>query len=217
MPSVFHLPASFGRLPLMEHPMTQHILAAAALAALAFLPVGAAQADPAALSSLHGTFASAGAEPWYGGYGFREFVFSDGNWSLTFNHALDPDMTLRTFQFRTGGSYTVGPESDAVPGAFRTVFREDWKHLTLLAPDPATVQAFGMADCGLTPNLETDISASGCAAWRPVADCGEDHDLLALDATGLRFGVRPPDNDMCSASKTPSALLPAVTRRVPVN
>ena len=38
-------------------------------------------------------------------------------------------------------------------------------------------------------------------------------DLLALDASGLRFGVRPPDNDMCTPDKTPTALLPAVIRR----
>ena len=191
--------------------------AALALAFLSALPPGPAAADDAAtLSTLHGTFTSAGAEAWYGGFGFREFVFADGKWSLTFTHALDPDMTQRTFQFRTGGTYTVGAESDAVPGAFRTVFDEDWKHLTLLTEDPALVQAFGMADCALTPNLETDISETGCAAWRPVAVCAEDHDLFALDDTGLRFGVRPADNDMCSADKTPTALLPAVIRRLPI-
>ncbi|OYW62233.1 MAG: hypothetical protein B7Z31_01610, partial [Rhodobacterales bacterium 12-65-15] len=153
---------------------------------------------------------------WYGGFGHREFVFADGNWSLTFTHALDPEMTLRTFQFRTGGTYAVGEASAKVDGAWRTVFQEDWKHLTLLTPDPALAQAFGMAECNLTVNLEADISDTGCAAWRPVADCGEDHDLLALDATGLRFGVRPADNDMCSADKTPTALLPAVTQRLPL-
>lgn len=199
--------------------MTRFIPAALVLAFLSSASLGPAWAetsDAATLSSLRGTFASSGAEPWYGGFGFREFVFADGSWSLTFTHALDPDMTLRTFQFRTGGSYAVGAESDVVPGAFRTVFDEDWKHLTLLTEDPALVQAFGMADCGLTPNLETDISEAGCAAWQPVADCGEDHDLLALDDTGLRFGVRPADNDMCSADKTPTALLPAAIRRLPV-
>jgi hypothetical protein len=187
-------------------------LAGACLAA----PVRAQTADAAALSALTGTYESAGAEAWYGGFGTREFVFADGKWSLTFIHALDPDMTLRTFQFRTGGSYSVGAESDAVPGAFRTRFNEDWKHLTLLTPDPALAQAFGMADCGLTVNLEADISQTGCAAWRPVADCGVDHDLFALDDTGLRFGIRPADNDMCTEDKTPTALLPAVVRRIPL-
>jgi hypothetical protein len=71
----------------------------------------------------------------------------------------------------------------------------------------------GLADCGLTPNLETDISATGCAAWRPVAFCGEDHDLLALTAEGLHFGVRPADNDMCVPDRRPTALLPAVVAR----
>jgi hypothetical protein len=203
----------------MENAMTLKTPAALALACLAFLPMAGAKADvaePAELSALRGTFVSPGAEAWYGGFGFREFVFADGNWSLTFTHALDAEMTQRTFQFRTGGSYAVGEESAEVPGAFRTVFQEDWKHLTLLTSDPALVQAFGMADCGLTANLEADISESGCAAWRPVEVCGEYHDILKLDETGLRFGVRPPDNDMCSAEKTPTALLPAVTRRLPV-
>jgi hypothetical protein len=71
----------------------------------------------------------------------------------------------------------------------------------------------GMADCGLTVNLEADISVTGCAAWRPVAVCGEDHDLLALSDAGLHFGVRPADNDMCTPDKLPTALLPAVVAR----
>ncbi len=47
----------------------------------------------------------------------------------------------------------------------------------------------------------------------PVAVCPEDHDLLAIDDAGaLRFGVRPPDNDMCTADKRPTALPPAVIK-----
>jgi hypothetical protein len=78
---------------------------------------------------------------------------------------------------------------------------------------PEIVAGMGMADCGLTLNLETDISETGCAAWAPVAVCGEDHDLLALTDEGLHFGVRPADNDMCTADKVPTALLPAVVLR----
>jgi hypothetical protein len=201
----------------MEDAMkTPLVLVAAAACLVALAPARAETADAVVLSALSGTYESAGAEPWYGGYGTREFVFSNGSWSLTFIHALDPDMTLRTFQFRTGGTYQVGAPSDDVPGAFRTQFNEDWKHLTLLTADPGLAQAFGMGDCGLTVNLEADISDTGCAAWRPVEVCGADHDLFALDATGLRFGVRPEDNDMCSEDKTPTALLPAVVKRNPL-
>ncbi len=169
--------------------------------------------DRAALQALHGTFHSPAVEAWYGGYGTREFVFSGGQWSLIFTHALDPAMTQRTFRFRTGGAYRVGDPSPSVSGAFHTVFDEDWKHLTLLTPVAEIAAAMGLDQCGLTVNLEADISQTGCAAWRPVAECGEDHDLLALSDAGLHFGVRPADNDMCSADRTPTALLTAVVAR----
>jgi len=58
-----------------------------------------------------------------------------------------------------------------------------------------------------------DISERGCAGWKPVADCAEDHDLLALGPQGLQFGVRPRDNDMCTPDRRPTALLPAVVPR----
>lgn len=195
--------------------MTVRLAACAALAALTLIapPAGAGFADRGALDALHGTFYSPAVEDWYGGYGTREFVFADGQWSLTFTHALDPAMTQRTFQFRTGGAYRVAEPSDAVPGAFKAVFDEDWKHVTLLTPVPEIAAAMGMSECGLTVNLEADISDTGCAAWRPVAVCGQDHDLLALSDEGLHFGVRPADNDMCTTDKTPTALLPAVVAR----
>lgn len=174
-----------------------------------------AQADPAKaeLETLNGTFVSPGVEQWYGGYGKREFVFRDGTWSLIFTHAVDQSMTQRTFQFRTGGAYEVG-ESSAVGGAYEAVFGEDWKHVTLLTSDPDLTAAMGLAECGLTVNLETDISESGCAAWKSVAECSLDHDLLALTPEGLHLGVRPADNDMCTPDRRPAALLPPVVRLV---
>jgi hypothetical protein len=193
--------------------MKSLLIAFALATAVPAVPALAGTTDSAALQSLHGTYISPRVEEWYGGYGTREFVFADGRWSLTFTHALDPAMTMRTFQFRTGGAYRVGEPSPVVDGAFHTVFDEDWKHVTLLTAVPEIVAGMGMADCGLTLNLETDISATGCAAWAPVAVCGEDHDLLALTGDGLHFGVRPADNDMCTPDKTPTALLPAVVLR----
>lgn len=188
-------------------------LAAAFATILAAAPALAETAGPDTLSTLSGTWISPAPEPWYGGWGIREFVFHGGQWSLIFTHALDPAMTRRTFQFRTGGGYAVGAPSPTVPGAHATVFDEDWKRVTLFTTDPSLIVAMGMAACNLTPNLESDISATGCGAWKPVEACGQDHDLLALDDTGLRFGVRPADNDMCTPDRTPTALLPAVVAR----
>lgn len=189
------------------------IAAACATFACAAPAAASGFAGPDTLAALHGTYQSPNVEAWYGGFGTREFVFADGRWSLIFTHALDPEMTRRTFQFRTGGAYRVGAPSPVVEGAFHTVFDEDWKHVTLLTDVPEIVAAMGMAECGLVPNLEVDISQSGCAAWAPVSVCGEDHDLLALGPDGLHFGVRPADNDMCTADRTPTALLPAVVAR----
>lgn len=185
-----------------------------ALAAMACIqPVAAEDFAPReALQTVEGAFRSAAPEPWYGGFGTREFIFADGQWQLVFTHALDPAMTLRTFQFRTGGPFEIGAPSETVAGAYRGVFHEDWKHLTLLTDNPEIVAGMDMAGCGLTFNLETDISETGCASWRPVAECGEDHDLFAMDETGVYFGVRPADNNMCTPEKTPTALLPVVAR-----
>lgn len=169
----------------------------------------------AQLQSLSGTYASTASEDWgRGTYGRREFTFDNGRWTLNFMLALDPQMTNKVFTFRTYGTYRVLNPSPSVNGAFNAVFNEDAKLVTLHARDPQLVQAFGLADCGLTPGVERDVSVTGCALWRPVSACPQDHDLLAIDNVGaLFFGVRPQDNDMCTADKRPAALLPAVVRR----
>ena len=184
-----------------------------ALALTSALAAPACADDAQTLSKLSGTYVSPTVESWYGGFGTREFVLDDGQWQLIFTHALDPAMTKRTFQFRTGGGYSVTGPSASVPGAYEATFDEDWKHLTLLTTSPEVVSAMGMAECALTPNLETDISTTGCAAWRPVEVCGQDFDLLALEGTGLRFGQRPADNDMCSPERRPTSLLGPVVPR----
>lgn len=173
----------------------------------------AAQTPRAALETLSGTYASPAPEPWYGGHGTRRFTFENGHWSLVFTHALDAGMQRPTFRFRTQGPYRIGAESTAVPGAFEAVFYEDAKFVTLLTEDPALIRALGFSDCSLRPHQEVDISLIGCANWKPVAQCREDHDLLALDPTGLRFGVRRRDNDHCTAANRPTALLPPVVRQ----
>ena len=197
--------------------MTGHGIAAALLAGIMGL-AGAARAEEGfagreALEGLSGRYASAAPEPWYGGHGLRDFSFGEGRWSLVFTHALDPEMRRPSFAFRTFGPYRVGAPSAAVPGAFEAVFTEERKLVTLLTDDPRVIAAFGFAGCGLRPGVEVDVSERGCAGWRPVAACAEDHDLLALDARGLHFGVRPRDNDMCTAERRPTALLPPVPPR----
>ncbi|MBC8050391.1 MAG: hypothetical protein H7X92_09640 [Chitinophagales bacterium] len=168
----------------------------------------------AQLEALSGTYVSVAAENWYRGYGTRAFNFDEGKWGLTFVYALDPAMLQKVFEFHTEGPYRVVAKSSTVEGAFDTTFYEDVKGVTLRTTDTKLIEAMGLAGCNLKLNIKTDISKSGCARWKPVAQCREDHDLLAIDAAGkLLLGVRPADNDMCTPDKRPTALLPAVTKK----
>ena len=166
------------------------------------------------LSQLAGTYADPSSYAYGEAFGKRTFTFEDGSWTLDFVLALDPQLQNRVFRFRTHGSYEVLRPSEMVPEAYDAVFFEDAKYLTVEADDPALVEAFGLAQCGLTVGVEADISQMGCAGWLPVAECNEDHDLLALtEDGGVRFGVRPADNDMCTPDKRPTMLTPAVVRQ----
>lgn len=200
--------------------MTKKFAATAALATLvacAATGTTAAQTPRGtlhALETLSGVYASAAPESWYGSWGTRHFAFENGRWELNFTHALDPNMEKKTFRFRTLGPYRVAGSVASVPGSFHAVFVEAQKFVTLLTDDPAIVAAMGLAACGLKLNVEIDISQTGCGHWKPVAQCSEDHDLVALDGDRLWFGVRPRDNDMCTPDKRPTALLePPVVKR----
>jgi len=170
--------------------------------------------DRAALEGLEGTYADPTPYPYGDAFGQRVFTFEDGRWTLDFVLGLDPALERRVFRFRTFGDYRVVGPSESVDGAWDAVFVEEEKHLTLLTADAGLAEAFGLAACGLAVGVETDVSAEGCALWKPVAECGDDHDLLARTSEGgLRFGVRPADNDMCTADRRPTSLTPPVMPR----
>lgn len=171
------------------------------------------QGKKTALQNLSGTYKSLSPEDWgQGTYGFREFSFKNGQWSLHFVLALDPKMKSKVFTFRTEGNYKVLDKSKTVE-AFNAVFTEDKKYVTLNTDNAEIIKGFGLANCNLRLNIEEDISEKGCSIWLPVKECSEDHDLLAMDKKGyLYFGVRPADNNMCTADKRPTALLPPVAK-----
>ncbi|MCI4670338.1 MAG: hypothetical protein MRZ79_19530 [Bacteroidia bacterium] len=167
----------------------------------------------AKLQSLSGTYQDLQPYAYGDAFGQRVFTFEKGTWSLDFTLGLDSKLENKLFSFRTFGTYKVGEASKVVEGAFEALFLEEKKFLTLHATDSGLISAFGFTACGLTPGQETDISQSGCALWASVAACNEDHDLLSLDEDGgLRFGVRPADNNMCSPERRPTQLTPAVTK-----
>lgn len=167
-----------------------------------------------ALEKLSGTYID--PEPYsYGeAWGRRVFTFDNGKWTLLFTLGLDPELKMQVFTFRTMGTYKVLGKSKSVVDAYEANFTEQKKWLTIKTDDPNLVQAFGFSACGLTRDVEKDVSQIGCSAWKSVAECPTDHDLLKLDRDGkLYFGNRPSDNDMCDPGKRPISLTPAVVKK----
>ncbi len=168
-----------------------------------------------ALQNLKGTYKDPKAVDWgRGTFGTREFTFNKGKWTLNFILALDPEMKNQVFVFRTMGTYQVLDKSATVPDAYNALFLEDKKFVTLKTGDAQLAQAFGLAQCNFVKDVEKDISITGCSLWKSVKECNQDHDLLSLDKEGkLYFGLRPPDNNMCSAEKRPTQLYVPVVKQ----
>ena len=165
------------------------------------------------LENLSGTYADAKPYAYGQAWGKRVFTFDKGKWTLNFTLALDPEMKMQVFQFRTLGTYKVQDKSSKVADSYNAVFYEEKKLLTLKTSDENLIKAFGFAPCNMIKDVEQDVSGKGCPGWKSVAECPADNDLLSLDKDGkLYFGNRPQDNDMCSPEKRPTSLTPPVIK-----
>lgn len=165
------------------------------------------------LEKLSGTYADAKPYAYGQAWGRRVFTFDKGRWTLHFTLALDPEMKMQVFQFRTLGTYKIQDKSNKIPNTYHALFFEEKKFLTLKTKDENLIKAFGFTPCNMIIDVEQDVSASGCSAWKSVKECPRDYDLLSLDSEGkLYFGNRPQDNDMCSPEKRPTSLTPPVIK-----
>jgi hypothetical protein len=165
------------------------------------------------LETLSGTYSDPQPYNYGKAWGKRIFTFDKGKWTLDFTLALDPEMNMPVFKFRTLGTYQIQEKSAKVANTYNAVFFEEKKFLTLKTADENLIKAFGFAPCNLAVNVEQDVSANGCSSWKSVKECPGDYDLLSLDKEGkLYFGNRPQDNDMCSAEKRPTSLTPPVVK-----
>jgi len=136
------------------------------------------------------------------------FVISATRWDLDYETFGDTTCTKRTARIQLGGPYSMGEPSTTVTGAWHSVFSFDVRDLT--ADDAKTAKAMGKL-CGikkLKAGVATSLLEKGCAklGFKPLADCGGDFDLVAVEGFALRFGVRPADNDLCTEAKRPTAL-----------
>lgn len=196
----------------MKKPITYFVIIAMSIITLAFKTKSPNDLK-SKLENLSGTYADPQPYPYGKAWGKRMFTFNKGKWTLHFTLALDSEMTLQVFKFRTFGTYKIQEKSPKIADTYHAVFYEEKKFLTLKTSDEHLIKAFGFAPCNMTIDVEQDVSLSGCSGWKSVRDCPGDYDLLSLDKKGkLHFGSRPQDNDMCSEDKRPTSLTPPVIK-----
>ncbi len=165
------------------------------------------------LENLSGTYADAKPYAYGQAWGSRVFTFDKGKWTLSFTLALDAEMKLPVFEFRTFGTYKIQEKSAKLSDTYNAVFYEEKKLLTLKTTNEQLIKAFNFTPCNLVKDIEQDISKNGCSGWKSVAECPADYDLLSLDKQGkLYFGNRPQDNDMCNPERRPTSLTPPLIK-----
>jgi hypothetical protein len=146
-----------------------------------------------------------------------DFDITDARWSLDYDVFGDTACGAAFLTVHIEGPYEIGGPS-TVEGAREARFGFDRKTVTAHAEAAAGYLSSleGCGDGAFTVGEAEDISVTGCAplGQRPIAACGQDYDLVAVDATSLRFGARPADNDLCTPAARPTELSPLAMSRV---
>jgi len=138
-----------------------------------------------------------------------DFDITATRWSLDYDVFGDTSCGAPFLTVHIEGPYEIGGPS-TVAGANEARFAFDQKTITAHAEAAAGYLSSleGCGDGAFLVGEAEDIATTGCAALgqRPIAACGQDHDLVAVDGTSLRFGERPADNDLCTPGARPTAL-----------
>ncbi|HYF18332.1 MAG TPA: hypothetical protein VEA40_10725 [Ramlibacter sp.] len=137
-------------------------------------------------------------------------------WGVDARFYSDAQCTQPVFTLHVRGRYEITGPSSGVPGAADGTFRFDRRAVTPYSRE--AVEAFTAARCGGAPaqaGREIDVSTSGCAPAlsRPIAQSGQEYDLVGLEGGRLRFGVRTPE--MGVPEGRPKQLSPFWLARLP--
>lgn len=136
----------------------------------------------------------------------RHFQLTEAKWTLNLDAFGDAQCQTKLFTARVTGPYTLERDSEKVSGATEGNFVFGERFLTAhLQP---LADAFTQSGCGSgawTVGTERAIPGA-CLFFKPIAQCGTDHDVVKVDGNKLFFGQRPADNDMCTPEKRPQAL-----------
>ena len=135
-------------------------------------------------------------------------TFTADAWDVVHRMFSDDKCTKETQNVHMAGGYAFGVQSTAVTTAWEANFTIARREMT--AGNKKTAKSLGKM-CGIKKmkaGTAVDIHEKGCAklGMKPAADCATAYDLVAIEGDLLRMGVRPADNDLCTAEKRPTAL-----------
>lgn len=130
------------------------------------------------------------------------------DWSVDYVVYGDDACAQPFFTVHIDGPYELTAPSTSVSGAWEGTFSFDEKTVTAAN---ASAQGFleSLPSCGtgsFPVDSASDVLTAGCPSLGvyPGSSCPADFDLVLRDATTLRFGNRPADNDMCTPAKRPT-------------
>jgi hypothetical protein len=138
-------------------------------------------------------------------------------WGVDARFFADAQCTQPVFTLHVRGRYEITGAA-AVQGASNGTFAFSRRAVTPFSRE--AVEAFAAARCGgsadaVAAGREIDVSTGGCAPAlsRPIAQSGQEYDLVGFDGVRLRFGVRTPE--MGVPEGRPKALSPSFLARLP--
>ncbi|NTX51467.1 hypothetical protein HUA74_30400 [Myxococcus sp. CA051A] len=136
----------------------------------------------------------------------RHFQLTESDWTLRLDFFRDAGCQTKLFTARVVGPYSLGQDSEKVSGATEGTFTFGERYLTAHLQPLADV--FTQSGCGTgawTVGVEQPVPGA-CLSFKPLTECGRDHDVVKVEGTQLFFGQRPADNDLCAPEKRPQAL-----------
>jgi hypothetical protein len=138
------------------------------------------------------------------------FQIQEGRWAVDYVVYGDAACTAALGDVHIAGPFQILEPSPVVAGAHDGIFSFDTRTITPKA------QAFAdylstLSGCGAggwKVDATQDVFETGCTPLGsyPRSTCTADYDVVKVGSDTLQFGLRPADNDMCSADKRPTML-----------
>ncbi len=146
-----------------------------------------------------------------GSFATRDFTFTDKTWTLVFTIFSDRDLKKPLVAVDIEGTWKTTAPSKSVEGANEATFNFSKRRIIL--KDANAAKGFGMDGCGLEVGKPKDVSKTGCSFVLPVEKAPREYDLLKAEPNAVYLGARPPDGNLGTEDRRPTALGPKLVKK----